>query len=296
MITSRQLTEQVEAALNALAAEEGAPFIFRLYSEVGEFEAAQADPTRRKLPTPIINGVMMTLPSQIVPVQGVKSFMLSQLLTLYVPVKPNPTADGTDEGIDEAKNIITNYVASAAGSSGVLEDSEKTSFSYVMTPQLPSVGTESYTLGFKAVPVSVSFVWQFIEGGVIGNNIQITVNGKSAVLLEGGFERTRIPDTNPRQGSQEMESVIGQQGMTLRVLLPYVVNQAGAELAADAISGALDKTYTVTYADGVAYTAEEPFSALMVATGIRLAFNPGTTCTVECTLVKADENVYAQED
>ena len=186
MITSRQLTEQVKAALNALAAEEGAPFIFRLYSEVGEFEAAQADPTRRKLPTPIINGVMMTLPSQIVPVQGVKSFMLSQLLTLYVPVKPNPTADGTDEGIDEAKNIITNYVAAAAGSSGVLEDSEKTSFSYVMTPQLPSVGTESYTLGFKAVPVSISFVWQFIEGGVIGNNIQITVNGKSAVLLEGG--------------------------------------------------------------------------------------------------------------
>ena len=291
MITSRQLANTIQDALNALAAD--APFTFAVYAEIGEYRAAIADETRKTLPKPVINGVMITLPSQIVPLQSVKSFTMSQLVTFYVPVKPNPTAEGTYIGIDEPFGIIKAWVENSAGLAGTMSDEEDGGeYSYVLTPQFPNVGAEDHSLGAWHIPVSVSLVWQFIEGGVVGNSVKITVGGQAAVLLEGGFSRTRIADTNPREGSEEMTTVIGQQGLTLRVLVPYIRGGVGQQLVTDALTGALDKTYAVTYSDGVAFTDSAPFAADMVTTGISFSFNPGTTCSVEATFVLADGEVY----
>ena len=66
----------------------------------------------------------------------------------------------------------------------------------------------------------------------------------------------------------------------------------GQQLVTDTLTGALDKTYAVTYSDGVAFTDSAPFSALMVATNIAFSFNPGTTCSVDATFVLADGEVY----
>lgn len=281
MITSRQLANTIQDALNALAAD--APFTFEVYAEVGEYRAAIADETRKTLPKPVINGVMITLPSQIVPLQSVKSFTMSQLVTFYVPVKPNPTAEGTYIGIDEPFGIIKAWVENSAGLAGTMTDEEDGGeYSYVLTPQFPNVGAEDHSLGAWHIPVSVSLVWQFIEGGVVGNSVNITVDGKTVVLLQGGFQRVRTGESNPRDGSQEVTSVIGQQVLTLRIVTPYITGGVGADLVNDALTGALDKTYAVTYDDGIVN-----FSAEMVATDINYAFNPGTTCSVEATFALA---------
>lgn len=289
MISTTQIAKEIASRLNEIAAGASLPFIFQIYANIGEYQAAQEDPTRKKLPTPIVNGVLIAFPAQIVPLQGVKSFAMQQLLTIYAPVKPSAEVNGV--GIEEVMTVVNAFAESGAGLAGTMTDGEN-SYAYVFAPQLPSVGSEGWDLGFAAIPVSISLAWQFIEGGVVGNNVKITVGGQEAVLLEGGFSRTRIADTNPREGSEEMTTVIGQQGLTLRVLVPYISGGVGQQLVTDALKGALDKTYAVTYTDGVAFTDSAPFAADMVTTGISFSFNPGTTCSVEATFVLADGEVY----
>ena len=289
MISTTQIAKEIENRLNEIAAGASLPFVFQRYANIGEYQAAQEDPTRKKLPTPIVNGVLIAFPAQIVPLQGVKSFALQQLLTIYAPVKPSAEVNGV--GIEEVMTVVNAFAESGAGLAGTMTDGEN-SYAYVFAPQLPSVGSEGWELGMPAIPVSISLAWQFIEGGVVGNNVKISVGGQEAVLLEGGFSRTRIADTNPREGSEEMTTVIGQQGLTLRVLVPYISGGVGQQLVTDALTGSLDKTYAVTYSDGVAFTDSTPFAADMVTTNIAFSFNPGTTCSVEATFVLADGEVY----
>ena len=289
MISTTQIAKEIENRLNQIAAGASLPFVFQVYANIGEYQAAQEDPMRKKLPTPIVNGVLIAFPAQIAPLQGVKSFVMQQLLTIYAPVKPSAEVNGV--GIEEVMSVVNAFAESGAGLAGTMSDGEN-SYAYVFAPQLPSVGSEGWELGMPAIPVSISLAWQFIEGGVVGNNVKITVGGQAAVLLEGGFSRTRIADTNPREGSEEMTTVIGQQGLTLRVLVPYISGGVGQKLVTDALTGALDKTYAVTYSDVVAFTDNAPFSALMVATNIAFSFNPGTTCSVDATFVLADGEVY----
>ena len=59
MISSESLRDIVESALNSMAQKLAAPFKFRIFSNVGDFEAAIDDPTRQNLPTPLINGIII---------------------------------------------------------------------------------------------------------------------------------------------------------------------------------------------------------------------------------------------
>lgn len=289
MISTTQIAKEIASRLNEIAAGASLPFVFQVYANIGEYQAAQEDPMRKKLPTPVVNGVLIAFPAQIVPLQGVKSFAMQQLLTVYAPVKPN--AEVNSVGIEEVMSVVNAFAESGAGLAGAMSDGEN-NYAYVLAPQLPFVGSEGWELGMPAIPVSISLTWQFIEGGVVGNNVKITVGGQAAVLLEGGFSRTRIADTSPREGREEMTTVIGQQGLTLRVLVPYISGGVGQQLVTDTLTGALDKTYVVPYSDGVAFTDSAPFAALMVATNIAFSFNPGTTCSVDATFVLADGEVY----
>lgn len=298
MIDAYTIANKIENRLNEIAKGAEAPFVFKVYPEVGDYKAAILDETRKTLPQPVVNCTLMSLPSQIVPLQNVRSYTMSQLLTVMAPLAPG-IRKGTEEferSIEPVMDILRAFVEDSAGYAGTIpeepEESEEL-VAYVFAPQLPSVGVEANTgVGFWFAPVSVYFTWQFIEGGVVGNNVKITVGGQEAVLLEGGFSRTRIADTNPREGSEEMTTVIGQQGLTLRVLVPYISGGVGQQLVTDALTGALDKTYAVTYSDGVAFTDSSPFAADMVTTGISFSFNPGTTCSVDATFVLADGEVY----
>lgn len=295
MIDAYTIANKIENRLNEIANGAEAPFVFKVYPEVGDYKAAIKDAMRKTAPKPVINCTLMSLPSQIVPLQNVRSYTMSQLLTVMAPLMPGVRTGTTEfeQSIEPVMNVLRAFAENSAGRAGTMPDAGGASFAYVFAPQLPSVGVEANTgVGFWFAPVSLYITWQFIEGGVVGNNVKITVGGQEAVLLEGGFSRTRIADTNPREGSEEMTTVIGQQGLTLRVLVPYISGGVGQQLVTDTLTGALDKTYAVTYSDGVAFTDSAPFSADMVATNIAFSFNPGTTCSVDATFVLADGEVY----
>lgn len=286
MISTTQIANEIESRLNEIAAGANLPFVFRIYANIGEYKAAEEDPMRKKLPTPVVNGVLIAFPAQIVPLQGVKSFAMQQLLTVYAPVKPN--AEVNSVGIEEVMSVVNAFVESGAGKAGAMSDGEN-NYAYVLAPQLPSVGSEGWELGFAAIPVSVSLAWQFIEGGIISNEIGITVNGQSLVLLDGGVVRTRVVETYSPVGGEELVSAAAQQGLTLKITTPYL-NASGSvalSLVQALWSGALAQSYTVTYNDGTVSKSVE-----MVATEITENWSSGTVVSVTATFVPADTNVY----
>lgn len=286
MISTTQIANEIESRFNEIAAGANLPFAFRIYANIGEYKAAEEDPMRKKLPTPIVNGVLIAFPAQIVPLQGVKSFAMQQLLTVYAPVKPN--AEVNSVGIEEVMSVVNAFVESGAGKAGAMSDGEN-NYAYVLAPQLPSVGSEGWELGMPAIPVSISLAWQFIEGGIISNEIGITVNGQSLVLLDGGVVRTRVAETYSPVGGEELVSAVAQQGLTLRITTPYlnVSGSVALSLVQALWSGALAQSYTVTYNDGTVSKSVE-----MVATEITENWSLGTVVSVTATFVPADTNVY----
>jgi hypothetical protein len=286
MISTTQIANEIESRLNEIAAGANLPFVFRIYANIGEYKAAEEDPMRKKLPTPVVNGVLIAFPAQIVPLQGVKSFAMQQLLTIYAPVKPN--AEVNSVGIEEVMSVVNAFVESGAGKAGAMSDGEN-NYAYVLAPQLPSVGSEGWELGMPAIPVSISLAWQFIEGGIISNEIGITVNGQSLVLLDGGVVRTRVVETYSPVGGEGLVSAVAQQGLTLRITTPYLnaIGSVALSLVQALWSGALAQSYTVTYNDGTVSKSVE-----MVATEITENWSSGTVVSVTATFVPADTNVY----
>ena len=113
MISTTQIANKIESRFNQIAAGANLPFVFQIYANIGEYQAAQEDPMRKKLPTPVVNGVLIAFPAQIVPLQGVKSFAMQQLLTIYAPVKPSAEVNGV--GIEEVMTVV--YARERAGMS-----------------------------------------------------------------------------------------------------------------------------------------------------------------------------------
>lgn len=289
MVTDADLAKKITDMLNAAATAVSAPFKFQIYPNMGDFQAAIESPTRSELPTPIINGTLTCISSQIAPLQNVKSYTVTQLLNIVAPSSPKCP----QEGIEEVMAAIRYFVEANAGLAQSIKDEDGNTYASVFAPQLPSVGQLSQDIGFWYIPVTLFLSWQFIEGGVISNEIGLTINGTPVIITSGAAKRTRIADTSPREGSEEMTTVIGQQGLTIQAVVPYTTDGVGATLVADLFLGTLDTTYTVEYSDGVVKTAagENP-SWLMVATEISLSIVAGTVASVNVTLVVAASDVY----
>lgn len=295
MISTTQIANKIENRLNEIAKGAEAPFVFKVYPEVGDYRAAILDETRKTLPKPVVNCTLMSLPSQIVPLQNVHSYTMSQLLTVMAPLAPG-IRKGTEEferSIEPVMDILRAFVEDSAGYAGTIpeepEEGEEL-VAYVFAPQLPSVGVEANTgVGFWFAPVSVYFTWQFIEGGIISNEIGITVNGQSLVLLDGGVVRTRVVETYSPVGGEGLVSAVAQQGLTLKITTPYLnaIGSVALSLVQALWSGALAQSYTVTYNDGTVSKSVE-----MVATEITENWSSGTVVSVTATFVPADTNVY----
>lgn len=216
MISTEQLKNVIEAKLNELSSE--MPFEFLIHANMGEFKAYQ-EQGQRELPKPLINGVLVSLPSSIIPLQSIISYTATQLLTILAPQRPNDP----QSGINDVLSVLQAFIESQAGFTGYLTDEDRTRYSYICTPQLPQVGQLGIEgVGFWHVPVSISLTWQFIAGGVISNSVKLKIDGVEAVLTDGSLVRTRIAQTNNKSNSQEMKSVIGQQGLTIKAIIPYM--------------------------------------------------------------------------
>ena len=288
MINDSILAEKLTTMLNAAATAVSAPFQFQIYSNIGDYDAAMEAQYKTMRPTPLINGTLIATSSQIVPLQSVKSYTMTSMLEFVAAVD-----DPQGTGIETIMSAIRYFVESNAGLAESIQDAEGNSYASVFAPQLPQVGQAQQNIGFWYIPVTLFLSWQFIEGGVISNEIGITVNGQNLVLLDGGVVRTRIVETYSPVGDEGLLNVVAQQGLILKITTPYlnIANAVSLALVQDLWGGSLAQSYSVEYNDGTVTQSVE-----MVATEIAENWSSGTVVSVTATLVPADTNVYTEEE
>lgn len=252
MITTEKLAAMLTDKLNEYPLTiNGREYSFFIHSNEGEY-IAEIDGSQKRLPTNVLNGVLIEQSSTPVPLAGLNSILLMQSLTVVIPVNMSARRliGKRSGGIDYAMKALNAFVQSCAGLTGTESDDDGKSFSYALSVSTPMVGTEDYygEIG-KAVPVTMQVSWQFIENGVLANDVTITLDGTPVVLMDGAIVRTRTGDVSNVDGSEEMQTAITQQGLTFRIVMPLKRGDVSSMLKRDMLTGNLGKTYTLVYDD-----------------------------------------------
>ena len=131
MVTDNSIANAIQIALNAQATSVSASYQFRIFADMGDYEANNkrtlTNPQKQSA-TPYVDGVLMLLPSNITPLTTIKSYGLSQMLTILAPTTREQGADGISGVLEVVKAWVENW----AGQTGTLDD-----VAYVVAPQLP---------------------------------------------------------------------------------------------------------------------------------------------------------------
>lgn len=295
MITTEKLAGMLTSKLNEYPLTlNGRGYSFFIHSNEGEY-SGEVDGSQKQLPTNVINGVLIEQSSTPVPLAGLNSILLMQSLEVLIPVNmaARRLLGKRSGGIDYAMKVLNAFVQSCAGLTGTEQDDEGKSFSYALSVSTPMVGTEDYygEVG-KAVPVTMQVSWQFIENGVLANDVAITLDGTPVVLMDGAIVRTRTGDVSNVDGSEEMQTAITQQGLTFKVIMPLKRGDVSSALKHDMLTGNLKKTYTLAYDDrpivnGVPTNNGDAITVKVCAQEITQTMTAGKGITLSATLTIA---------
>ena len=297
MITTKQLATFIQNKLNEFPITvNGRKYQFLIHSDEGEYDDA-IDGNQKELPTNLLNGVLIEQNSTPIPLAGLNSVLLMQTLEVLIPVNAAQwllMRGKRSGGIDYAMSALNNFVEACAGLTGSLTDNENKTFSYALSVSTPSVGAENvYGEVGRAVPVTMQVSWQFIENGVLANDVTITLrpadahtsDGTPVVLMDGAIVRTRTGDVSNVNGSEEMQTAITQQGLTFKIVMPLKRGDASEMLKNDMLQGNLDRVYTLTYNDSG--NASDTLSFQVCANEITQTMTAGKGITLSVTLTIA---------
>lgn len=286
-------TKFVEDRLNSLITDEqfmGEDITFYVHENEGEFWA-KTKRTQRTLGKRVINAMLIDESEVPIAMKDLDAWETRKTLEVAVPV--DITASDEENGvwtggIEYAMSVINKFTRSIVGETSTITINGNT-FNYVLNCGSAYVGTiGDYGKAGRVIPVSVSLVWRIFDG-VLANevHIELSTNGtdfESAVLVDGSVVRTRTGDTNAYNDDQEMKTSILQQGLTLKVTIPYKHAGVSTTLVNDMLRGTLDRTYYVKFFDNVVATEEEPILWEMVATEINAPLTPANFIGIGVTL------------
>lgn len=285
MVTTSQLANELQNRLNNFAGTlNGRDYKFIIRTNVGDYEHSTGG-TQKKLAMLLINGLLIEQTSTPIPLKGLDSVLLMQTLNILIPC--DMTGDKQNR-IEYAMNALNAFVSDVAGNAGNLSDSKGNKYAYVLSVSTPYVGQEALEseIGY-CVPVSLQVSWQLIKDGVLANNVVIKMGVKTAttpvVLMDGAIVRTRTGDSSNVDNAEEMKTQITQQGLTLKVIMPYKRGDVSEMLVKDMLGGNLSQTYAVSYSDvinGKGLTR----NWTMVAREITVPLTSGKGITVAATL------------
>lgn len=293
MITIQQMADELSAKLNRFTGQvNGQDFRFLIHCNEGDLQA-KTGKTQRQKATVLINSVLIEQSSTPIPLKDLESVLMMQSLQVLVPCDEERVSGRAEYAL----SALNAFVADIAGNVGILTDENEKSYSYVLSASTPFVGTENYfgEVG-KAIPVSLQISWQFIKDGVLANNVNMTLGVKgsdvypSVVLMDGAIVRTRTGDSTNVENSEEMETIITQQGLTVKVVMPYKRTDASAILFGDMLKGVLNRVYTLSYDDTVGKVVGNKGTWNVVAREITAALTAGKVMTLSATFEIARDN------
>jgi|AGTN01.1.fsa_nt_gi hypothetical protein len=235
MITVEALKTLLESGLNELANEMDAGFNFVFFANMGDYRAAVQ--MGRKLPKPIVDGILSSLQSTVVPVKSLNNFYIQLKLDILVP----------ERLIGAAQSVLNAYIEANAGGAGIIGE-----FAYIFNMNIPDVGTaDIFPNVGEAVPISTTVFYQFIKDGVLSNNCHFSLDNEDVLFLDASISRSRINQTDNVENSEEMASLIPQQGLQFNATIPFLNKGNIKALVEEVNSGALGGTHSLEYSDGV---------------------------------------------
>lgn len=302
MITNEQMATVLTAQLQEYAGTvNGYEFEFLIHPNEGEYQAFMSNGQRKKA-TILINGVLGDQVSTPLPLEGLGSTLVSQTLSFFIPIDKSKTSGR----IEYAKKSIDQFVQDMAGHSGELTDDAGNEYAYVLSVSTPFIGQEGAypQIGFGA-PATCQVVWQFIKDGVVGNNVNMTLDGQKLLLLDGTGTRVGIGDATNVQNETEQKTALTQQGLLFEIVIPYKrgkvtidgeeVLNISQQLMHDKFYGILNKVYDLTYddntyEDGVSQNDGISWSGRVVAKHISAPYTAGKNMVINAQFVLARED------
>lgn len=284
MITTAQQAKIIQDRINAVAEGLGLQFSLNVTPNAGEFVKSTTEP--------IINAIFIAMPSIIVPLKGLNSYYATNTMRIACPLRFK----------DDLDQLLQMSISGIRGEITDETDSEGTVYSCVTNCGMPSVSEVSIQpqIG-ECVIFDMTIFFQFVEGGIISNSTYYglqTAGGQVDwfVDLDSITTRARIAQTDNIKSQDEMQSVIGQQGLTFSLNVPYLTGEPYETLMKDTLGGGLHKVYKLSYVDANAdYTAESPKEWFVVLTEASIARQAGKIITLSCKFLIANTAAYAEE-
>lgn len=271
MITIKQLKDLLQSSLNALADD----FVFIINANCGKYEVAKQ--TGRKLPKPVVNCILRPLQSTVVPVMQLGNFYTQLQFDLLVPEKL----------IDSVQSVLMQFIESNAGAAGVYGE-----YAYVINMNLPDLGVADISLHVGAsVQITTSVYYQFIKNGVLSNNCKLKLDGEELLTLDSATARARINQTDNTENSEEMQTVITQQGLQFNLTLPYLMRPKLEQLVKEIHLGKLGDVHTLEYDDGLIKSgANNPVWLVTLKDG-SVSYQAGKVPTITASFLLAREDL-----
>lgn len=290
MVTTSQLANELQNRLNNFAGTlNGRNYKFIIRTNASDYEHSTGG-SQKQLATLLINGLLIEQTSTPIPLKGLDSVLLLQTLNILIP---SDTTGAKQNRIEYAMNALNAFVSDVAGNAGNLSDSSKNNYAYILSVSTPYVGQETIEseIGL-CVPVSLQVSWQLIKDGVLANNVTMKMKAKGSsanptvvVLMDGAIVRTRTGDSSNVDGSEEMKTEVTQQGLTIKVVMPYKRGDVSEMLFKDMLTGALQRVYELSYTDGDGNTVQGVSASWdVVAREITASLTSGKGITVSATL------------
>ena len=274
-----EIVENIETELNDIAESYGVPFRFevKIVSNIYIANAVQV----LKKDVPILRGVFVPSPGDIVPIQGLYSFTSGANLMFVCG----------DEYKNEAFDILNTWTVQAAGKSGVITDTNNNGIAYTMSTNTPSVGAETQIPGVgQGVTFGTILGFQFVKGGAIGNACIWELDGNPLTDLSSTITKTRTTNADQRENDECLTNVAISQSLTFKFTLPYINSPAISALVQEMLStGQLDKKHNLSYYDNVAIPEANKVTFTVFAQAIAQNNQKGSVSTIEAVFVLTQE-------
>lgn len=273
MVNIKDLARLLEIGLNNKAKELGSNLAFSIESNMNRYKKTELKDTT-------IYGVQTLAPGSITPLAGVDNYLINTQLGMIVSISQ----------ANEVKGILNSYIEENVGEITQIDD-----YIAVVSFDLLSEGGYDIRANIgESITLSTNIYYQFIRNGVLSNECKLRINGELMPVLKMALPRVMTVQTDQVLGESELQSAVGQQGLTISLDVPYKKIPIITKIMNDTVLGGLNNVYKLEYTDGVV-NGGEPVVWYCLIKDSAPSYQAGKVPCLSLTFLIANSGSYNEE-
>lgn len=269
-INYAELALNIQEALNSLQTN----YNFQIATQVGSYLYQPLKGRVYQANLPIISGVLVTEPSNLVPINQYNNYEVTCNLSIIVP-KPYSK---------DIYELVTQYVLTNKGTSFTLDN-----YTVTVNFDMPTMGSLAIRAGAgDSLEIQAFVYYRLVSDGVISNDCIISIDGEEMIYFWAGVVNNVSLVTSNVNNNEFGTSYPESQVLAFSVKLPYRNTPKTIELVQEIFNKELTATHTLSYYDGLAFTEESPYTALFTAQNMQLNLEPQKIPVINITILLAD--------